>query len=414
MRRLLASVFALPLLGLGLACSDAPPPEPATSDATNVVARDLADAAEVYDDRLVFPGALIDTSLRQKIAAYAEAAADGDASDVEPVLLVGDREGHAVKGDGTLDEASANPHGFMRRALSLEEDGADVIIHTAPASLEEVFAELDANGSIDIGAEPEGAGPPGKSPQGKQKIDVPTLPLIDLSGVELYRKGNDYVRLSSAYVRLDLALDVGVEVSRLRLQETHVVVEGQVDSELQVEASIFDTPPVFGVPIEKDVLVAKYPLPPLGPVPMTIALRISVGCTVSGGGFQVSGGVGTTVQFSGGVEYTRAGGIVAVGEATHDPYVLDPHGELQASKQVTTRCSVDPRIEVLFYDVAGPVVKAQAYGDFRFVTSPAELSLDVGVNASLGGTLRVFGFKVGDLSAKLFEKNTRLWSAPLE
>jgi len=414
MRRLLTPFLALPLLGLGLACSEAPPSDAVTSDATDVVARDLADAAEVFDDHLVFPSALIDTRLRRKIADYAQAVADGDDSDVEPVLLVGDREERAVKGDGTLDEASANPQGFMRRALSLEQDGEYVIIHTAPASLEEVFTELDANGSIDIGAAPEGAGPPGKEAQGTQRIDVPTLPLIDLSGVELYRKGDDYVRLTSAYVRLDLGLDVGVQVSGLRLQETHVVVHGDVDTELQVEASIFDTPPSVGIPIQKEVLVAKYPLPPLGPVPMTVALRISVGCTLSGGGFHVSGGIGTTVHFSGGVEYSRDGGVVPTGSASHDPYVVDPRGELLESKQLTTRCSVDPRIEVLFYDVAGPLVKAQAYGDFRFVTSPAELSLDVGVSASLGGTLRVFGFKVGDLSAKLFDERARLWSAPLQ
>ncbi len=414
LRHRLALPLLGPLLGLVMACSEPPPSDAVTSDATDVVARDLSDAAEVFDDRLVFPSALIDARLRQKIAAYERAAATGDEAEAEPVILVGDREGGAVKSDGTLDEGSTNPQGFMRRALSLEQDGDSVVIRTEPASLEEVFTELDANGSIDIGAEPEGEGPPGKEAQGSKQIEVPTIPLIDLSGVEIYRKGNDYVRLSSAYVHLDLALDVGVQVSGLRLQETHVVVSGDVDTELQVEASLLNVPPVVGLPIEKEILVAKYPLPPLGPVPMTIALRVSVGCTLSGGGFHVTGGVGTSMHFTGGVEYSREGGVVPVGSASHEPYVIEPEGDLFESKQITTRCSLDPRIEVLFYDVAGPIVKAQAFGDFRFDTSPAQLSLDVGVTGALGGTLRVFGFRVGELSATVFDQHARVWSAPLD
>lgn len=413
MRRRLVSAIALQVLAVLAGCSE-PAPEATTSDVTDVVARDLSDAAEVFDDRLVFPASLIDERLRQKIAAYEEAAATGDEEGVEPVLLVGDRERDAVRGDGTIDERSANPEGFMRRALSLREEGDSVVILTEPASLEEVFAELEENGTVDIGAAPEGDGPPGKSPQGARHVDVPTIPLVDLSGVEIYRKGNDYIRLSSAYVHLDLALDVGVEVSALRLQETHVVVSGDVDAEIDVEASVFDVPPVVGVPIEKDVFIAKYPLPPLGPIPMTIALRISVGCTISAGGFHVTGGAGTTMHFTGGVEYTRAGGVTEVGDVTHAPYVVTPTAELLASKQATVRCSVDPRFEILFFDVVGPIVKTQAFADFRFATAPDRLSVDVGLSGHLGGTLRVFGFRVGELSANLFEERREVWAASLE
>ncbi len=414
MRRPILSAIALSLIALGVGCSEEPATDAGTSDAADVVARDLSDAAQVFDDRLVFPRSLIDTSLREKIAAYEAALARGEEESTEPVLLVGDRERDAIQADGTLDETGPNPEGFMRRALSLREEGDSVVILTEPASLEEVFTELDENGAIDIGAAPDADGPPGKAPQGARHVDVPTIPVIDLSGVEIYRKGSDYIRLPSAYVHLDLALDVGVQVSALRLQETHVIVSGDVDAEIDVEASIFDVPPVVGIPIEKEVFVAKYPLPPLGPVPMTIALRVSVGCTVSGGGFHVTGGAGTTMHFTGGVEYTRAGGAVAVGDVTHEPYVLSPSGELLASKQVTVRCSVDPRIEVLFFDVVGPIVKTQAFADFRFATAPDRLSLDVGLTGHLGGTLRVFGLRVGELSAQLFEQRTQLWSATLE
>jgi hypothetical protein len=414
MRRHLPSALALSFLGLFVGCAEEAPPSSAkTADEADVVAKDLSDAAEVFEDRLVFPADLIDDRLRRKIAAYAEALEEGNEDEVEKVILVGDRESDAVLEDGTVDDGSPNPQGFMRRALSLEEDGDEVIIWTEPASLEEVFTELDENGEIDIGAEPSD-GPPSGGAQARETIQVPTIPLVDISGLEIYRNGDDYIRLPSAYVHLDLALDVGVEVKRLRLEQTHVIVSGDIESELQVEASIYDTPPSLGIPISKEIFVAKYPLPPLGPVPMTIALRLSVGCTISGGGFNVIGGAGTNVHFTGGVEYTRKGGVKEVGSATHDPYFVDPSGEILEHHQVTTRCSVEPRIEVLFYDVAGPMVKAEAYADFRFSTAPDTLSLAVGLEGKMGGTLRVFGHKIGDLGKTVFQRHDDVWSTSLD
>ena len=64
-----------------------------TSDEAHIVAQDVANAAEVLPDRLIFPAELIPEDLRRRIREFEAAMAQGiDRQDVENVILMADRQ----------------------------------------------------------------------------------------------------------------------------------------------------------------------------------------------------------------------------------------------------------------------------------------------------------------------------------
>lgn len=71
-------------------------------------------------------------------------------------------------GDRVADMNERNPIGFLRRVSAVRADGANTIIDTAPATMDDLFAEADFGG----GGEPSAAGVQGQGAGGLQLLDT--------------------------------------------------------------------------------------------------------------------------------------------------------------------------------------------------------------------------------------------------
>jgi hypothetical protein len=395
----------VPVLTLAALVALASCTEQASTQESQVVARVLANTAVVHDDRLEFPKSSINADLRERITSYEEAIASGKSNDdVENVILVADRAEDAVDESGRVAEDAGNKYGFIRRALSVRDEGDKTIIMTEPATLEEAFEELEENGVTEI-SPPQGS-EPGSDTQGKKTFQK-TIPVIDLTGKELYRNGNNVIRLGSSFISVDAKVDTGVEIGLASLKQAHAIVDATIKSELVVEGTIDDT---FAADFSARVYAASWPIGFVGPVPVTLDLQTFLTCSLeSGGDFSGSVGVGADLKVRAGLTYTKQAGL----DGTFDSPVFTPRmigPELEASGTAAVVCGLEPKLALLFFDVAGPQVSPNFQADVQIaIAQPPTVTVIGGLDVSLGGTLQAFGRKQKQYEKQILDTQTVLY-----
>jgi hypothetical protein len=378
------------LAALLIGCGEAPRIGQAESD---IVARTASDSAEVEPHQLTFPDELIEQSLLDRID-----------EGVEEVLLVGDRSSQSVSSSGHIDLDAGNPFGFMRRALSYQRDGDDIVIATEDVNLEEVVEELDANGQTFIGA-----------PAGIEEHDdtegarIIKLPPLDVSGVEIYRDGADYVRLPEARLELSLRVDTGANISWFRLEHAHLDIGADVKAKLAFEARLQASP--IQLQLTTEIAKMHFALPSLGPIPQTLVLSLRAGCSHPAPGLVFSAGVDVQTGFNIGFTYDRGEGARPLGGAEFSASAMGPQVSVNALEHIEPKCFIEPRFELLFFDLVGPVAKTRLYGAVSHEAS--DVALYAGVEGRIGGTLRVLGWHVADLTAQVFDKRKEVWRGAL-
>lgn len=377
-----------------VACGSGEPTSGENED--DVVARVLANSAVVKADRLEFPVGKLPGGLRAKIEAYA-ASANGPE---EQVILWGDRADDAVSSDGTLREDAANPLGYIRRALSVQTEGNMDVVMTEPASIEEAFKELERNGVVEVGRGDDEA-----TLVEQGKFTVPTIPLINLKGLELWRDGDNVVRIKKGLLAIDTQVDMGIAIEAWRLQETHTYIDMKITGELVLEGKApISMDKEFTLP---SLRALKFPLPPVGPIAMTLGINPKVGCRVKGSGaFSVDGGIHAETTIQAGFSYVRGEGITPRGDVDIVPTAIMPK---TAVGQVSLRCWVTPEVDLLVYDVAGPKITPELSSTLSLESNPNEVALNLGLDVHLGGALRVYGFTLADLNVKLVESDTEIF-----
>jgi len=383
---LLFFAFAALLIG----CGEGPQIGRAESD---IVARTAADSALVEPHQLTFPEELIEQSLLDRID-------DG----VEEVLLVGDRSSQAVSSDGHIDLDAGNPFGFMRRALSYQFAGDNIVIATEDVSLEDVVEEIDANGQTFIGAP---AGIEERDDVGGARIIE--LPPLDVSGVEIYRDGTDYVRLPEARLELSLRVDTGANISLFRLEHAHLDIGADMKAKLAFEARLHASP--IRPQLTTEIAKMHFPLPSLGPIPQTLVLSLRAGCSHPAPGLVFSAGVDVQTGFNVGFAYDRGEGARPLGDAEFSANAIGPQVSVDMLEDIEPKCFIEPRFELLYFDLAGPVAKARLYGAVSHETP--DVALYAGVEGRIGGTLRVLGWHVADLTAQIFDRRKEVWRGAL-
>jgi hypothetical protein len=205
-------------------CGDVPVAEEAES---NVVLIDAANAAIVEEDSITLPAHLVSDAIRAKIDAYDDDRGwfdDHGDTTVEQVLFVSGRQNFVTAPDGKIDRYSNNPWGFVRRALGYELEGHKIVIDTEQATLADVWRELEVNGSAPLSSD-------GPRPPHDQTI------YIDESGIELWRKGNEYIRFPSLWVSIDPTVDLDLSIG-LGIKRAGLSIAAQIESEVVVDANV--------------------------------------------------------------------------------------------------------------------------------------------------------------------------------
>ncbi|HVH41943.1 MAG TPA: hypothetical protein VM925_06350 [Labilithrix sp.] len=375
----------------------------AVSDEADLVAKVLANNADVRDDRLIFPQVLVDAKLRSRIDHFrAELAAGKRPEDIENVILLGDRQADAADASGKLNENVPNPYGFIRRALSYHDEGGKTVIMTEHASLEEAFAELSEGRTIEVGAQPRSAD---LSPQ-VRKTFTKTIPLLEFGEQNLLQDDRVTVKLRSGSVDLDAAIDLAADISAFKLQHAHVIVDARIGSELVLEASSREA---FTVSPKTDVFAAHWPIGMLGPIPVTLALKATIGCDVQAAAHVVAtAGLSASASVRGGVSYDRGKSVEPIFEhPSFTPTVISP--KVDAGANASTKCYLRPQISVLFYDVAGPFVTPGVYGKLEASVAPFQARAAVGFTTNVGGKLSIFGKDLASIDKEVFAVERELW-----
>ena len=371
---------------------------------TELVARVLADVAEVHPDRLIFPSSVVPRSLRERIAKYEAAIASGKSpSEVEKVILTGSRGRDAVDETGAIREEAANPYGYIRRALSLRDEGDKTIIETEQASLEDAFEEIHAGGEeIEVGAptSPNGLSPLATTPVKK------SIPIIRMRDSDIVRHGPNFLRIAEGDLVVDVLSDIGMEMSGWRLEHSHAFFKISLNSKLVLEAGAEASVDLAG----KHIIAEKtWPLGFVGPVPTSFSLQLSTVCEgAASAGASVKFGMNAEFVQTAAVVYDRQKGVQSTApspdfiteaiEPSHGPYL-----------KADLKCSLRPEMRVLFFDVTGPAIIPAAYTRFEASAPPFRAKLVGGVSGSLGYNLRIFRWELGSYETELFSFEKELW-----
>ncbi len=376
----------------------------AAGSESELVATVMADTADVRSDRVIFKKSTVPAILRSRITAFERAIASGKTrADVENVILAGDRGKDALDGSGKVREESANPYGFIRRALSIHDEGNDTVILTEGASLDDAFAEFNEGRIVRVGPQTQNGN---LTPQLSKQLHY-TIPVINVDGKELYKSGDTSVRVKSGSVTLDTTVDLSAGISWMKLQDAHVVIDADVDSELIVEAQTagaFANKTIDGV-----VYRGSWPIGAIGPVPVTLGVVATVGCTFGAKGqFHGSAGVGMAIAMKGGVEYKKDKGTSPVFEAPRfTPRAIAP--VVDAAGEGSVRCFLRPQLSVRLFDAAGPTLTPDLAAKLTATAPPVRASLVGEVGLDVGGALTIFGKDLGQVNYHLFTVDKELW-----
>ncbi|HEU4406744.1 MAG TPA: hypothetical protein VFS43_15865 [Polyangiaceae bacterium] len=408
------------------------------SGADELVAQVVFDAAVVKADSIEFPVSVVPQKVLDRIAAYQAAvtpkvvtrtrvdvsdnAIEEQVIDVqdllaqekafierggEKVILRGNPQS-SVKPGEPIDENAANPAGYLRRAVSYEVRGETVVVRTAPATLAEYFGELKL-GQEFIGEQPDdGLGvrrAPLVVPFNINLANVVNRQLFARSGTFNTAAGpvNGDVRVAVQQARADLTgqLDVGIDIGFFTLNEAHVIVDGRLTGSIDFEVVAngnFNTS--TGV-VKLLSRPAKFALPPIGPVPLTLNVDLTAKCDLGVVG-QARATVGGDVSINTRVGFqVRDGDTSFIGQAPAFNANLHPP-QLSVTADANARCAVTPTLEVLMFDAAGPQVAIEAFANAK-LSAGADFGAQSGVRASAQLTTGANFLVGGEIQTPLFD-----------
>lgn len=409
-----SSVFLFGLAGL-VACAGDDTANDSASSSSEVVGNVMANTAKVEKDRLIFPKSSIKNDLRRRIARYEEAISDGKKKeDIENVILKSDRQADAADAKGALRQKLDNPYGFLRRALSIRDDGDETIIKTEQATLEDVAKELNNGEPIEVGGVPAKSEASGIRPLGLDfgsPIHFSVSP-INVTDKEIFRDGATFIALEKAILTVDPTIDVRASFGWSGLSSAHAFVDATVSSELAIKVGVGGS---FQGMKEKEIFSSGWVVGSIMGVPLTLTLAATVGCELGVDG-NVSVGSGVTAELNGfhaGGRYEDGSGVKTEFTAPKFDHEFHPP-TVTATATAGAKCYVRPHIALLFADMVGPFVEPQGYArvEAAAIPPPVKAALYVGATVKVGGEFTVFGQELGRLETKDFPigSEQKLWS----
>ncbi len=317
----LRSVFGVFVLGVASSCTGTALESSTAriSDDVRVLEREPGVDVTVEEDRLVFP--------------YREDLAEVAAGQV----LVSGRGG-----------------GFLRRAVSIERDGDDLVVVSEPATLTDAIIDGEVDGSVDTGLADEGswAGAWGGDGMGGFAVG--------LGGTTIVANGDVSVTVPEGRFDFTPQLDFALDIERRRLKTFRLVASGDIDAALAMDIEIRNAYAAgrYQVPVWK---TQKMFMQMVGIVPIVemVELSLGVGVQVDAMGAAHAGFGGSLhANIAAGARF-EAGEWHAVGDRVVSFQVLPL--VMEGDGMVGIRGFVYAEVAVMLYDVAGPALMVMPY-----------------------------------------------------
>jgi hypothetical protein len=371
------------------------PPEPEASgepviipDTTRVLpAGTLGKLASVSDDGAVYTFSATDAELAS--------VASGD-------VIVG-------------DVSAVAPDGLLRKVIDVSASGNEVVLETAPATLEdaidtgavEVETALDPQ-DLRAGTYLPGVGLASLAPIGGPAalvVHLDQVVLLDLDGNEATT--GDQVR-ANGVLSFEPRFDFRLKIKGFRVDEVSLVAGATERVELEVSGAAN----VEFVDLDNEVNVARYVFQPITawigwvPVVITPILDVHVGLD---GSASVSFYTGVTQQLTlrAGLRYRR-GSFQPVAELTNEFNFVPPI--LTANVQVQGYAGLE--FGLLIYGVGGPEATLDGFLelDGNLARTPW-LSLYGGIRAEAGIRFEILGYRIADRHQTVLDKRVLLASS---
>lgn len=224
-------------------------------------------------------------------------------------IIAGDRsskpipEGTAAEDGSVTGDYGPNPYGFLRKVIDIKTDGANTILKTAPARLDEWLQDGDIDwssrkslldGSVKI-ADPETTDANGKTVTTKSLHILSDDQQANSSGSGQIAvnaslgAGGAGVKLSNAQIKLGVKYDGYIKVRYKELRflpdpPTGVAFKSLLTMDPEVSADLEFKVSGMGTLFEKEWNTRGIVIPLPGPVPTTLRLEPTIKCSLSAGG----------------------------------------------------------------------------------------------------------------------------------
>jgi hypothetical protein len=322
----------------------------------------------------------------------------------------------AVPGDILV---SGRAGGFLRRVQSIRIDGDNVVAQTEPASLEDVFHQVHVRGAIGGPAAASGAVSPAPPGIGTRGVHL-ALPKLALAGKRISIGQSSEIEIVDGDFAFDPELDFDLTMHGSRVEHIKVLAAGESNARLHVRYHLSKSGErqsgAFvrmsdGVPLLETA--PHYAVFWAGWVPIVVSVRarLLAGWELLVGG-DVTGeqDVRADGSVSAGLEYVDGGWRNLASKSLS----LTRAGTTSvASHSVSGDITLTARLDVSFYELAGPYVGLQAYAGVKHEGSSDASGwfLQNGLRGVAGAQVAVFGHSVAGYQAVLFDLHEQ---SPLE
>lgn len=331
------------------------------ADNVRVIDDEQASAAQMQGDLLIFP-----------------LEGNEDLLDIE-------------QGDIVLAGIAAGNTGFLWKVEALEKDEDQITIQTEQAAITEAIVSCDLSDTLDLGSgsRRNGSGGAGDIAMG-----------LNIGGTLLFSDPGLSVNIPRGRILLDTSLEHDLQISRGRLQRFVAIARGQFEVELETEISASGT---VGVSRGINLWRSRPRVFTQGPVVEVVIVSVYAGFEID---MRVEGVISAGIT---GESEIAAGARFENGEWE----VIADHGfEFSATDPVfpreitgSVRVFVEPRVDVLFYGVAGPRITVQPYAAFITEDSPPPPSWELvgGLRGSVSVEMSILERTSAVFSAQLFD-----------
>jgi hypothetical protein len=313
----------------------------------------------------------------------------------------------AAPGDVLISGRAA---GFLRRVRSIRVDGDSVVADTEPASLEDVFEQVHVRGAIN-GSEAPAPGATTTAGLAPRTVRL-ALPRLSLEGRRLAIGHGSEIEIVDGDFDFQPELDFDLTMHRGKVEHLKVLASGESRARLHVRYHLAKpVEPGSGLFVHMESGTPLLETPPsyavfwAGSVPIVVSVRarllanweLHVGGDVTGEqDVRADGSVSAGLEYAGGGWRNLASKSLALSHA--GTTVLTSHA-------VAGDVTLTARLDVSFYEVAGPYIGLAAYAGVKHTGSSAGSgwSLENGLRGVAGAQVAVFGKTLVGYESVLFD-----------
>jgi hypothetical protein len=313
----------------------------------------------------------------------------------------------AVPGDILV---SGRGSGFLRRVRSIRTDGDHVVAETEPASLEDVFHQVHVRGTIN-GDVPAATAPVGTPGIGMRGVRL-QLPQLALSGKRIAIGQGSELEIVDGSFSFQPELDFDLTMHGGKVEHVKVLAAGESNARLHVRYHLSKAANLqSGLFVRMSDGVPVLETPPCyavfwaGSVPIVVSVRarllagweLLVGGDVTGEqDMSADGSVSAGLEYSNGGWRDLASKSLSVSHAGTTKLT---------SHSVSGDMTLMARLDVSFYELAGPYVGLQAYAGVKHEGSSDASGwfFQEGLRGIAGAQVAVFGRSVAGYQSVLFD-----------